>query len=401
MTIAQAYFLHKPNWANDLAMRYEWKTSIKTGIKYNERRSQLKSWPWRSMSYSPDFNTTAERNYFLNLMWQNYHKIFGIPIWQEASYLTSQADAGQAVLALDTTNRSFAQGQSVVLLSDYQTYESGIILLMDDDSITLSENLSGTWPAGTEIYPLLQARFAGNSAALKQATSILGNCNVSFRETYEADAMYMAGSHSFPSYNGFPVMNKEPNWKSEIEIDISRTFEVLEHLGVSASYCHPEVSRMSFMMEYMVHGRGDCYEFENFFNTMAGRWGQFWLPTWTKDVVPNSAIQSSDQVISIEPSSYYTTWLNNDLIGRVLFFKNYDGTEAYRYTTNASAGSITLDSAIGFDCSADQLKSLVCSFLLPGRWEEDELELSFSNDSYAEIRARFMTQDDSDMNPIS
>jgi hypothetical protein len=212
MTIAQAYCLHEPNWADDIQSRFSWVTSIKTGIKLNERRSQLKSWPRRSLSYTVDLNVGAERNAFLELMWNNFHKIFGVPWWPERSNLTVQASSGQPVLQFDTEDRSFAQGQSVVVMSDYSTYEVGIILSTTASSITLSTNLGSTWPVGTPVYPLLQCQLDSKSSDLKQVNSTAGSVKLSFKETYEADAMYITFAHSFPSYNGFPIFNKEPNW---------------------------------------------------------------------------------------------------------------------------------------------------------------------------------------------
>lgn len=400
MTIAQAYCIHSPNWSGDIQARFAWNTSIKRGIKANEGRSQLKTWPHRSLSYSVDLPTRIERNAFAELMWYNFHKIFGVPWWPEGSPLTAQAASGQAVLQLDTTYRSFSQGQSVVLVSNYGSYAVGTIYLKDDTSITLLANLAATWPAGTMVYPLLQCRFSGRSSELKQLNSNFGEVNLQFREVYEADAMYIAGSHGFPTYNDFPVFNKEPNWANEPSVDIVRDVDLLESLGVSASYSHPDVSTIILSLDYMCKTRQECFAMESFFNTMAGRWGQFWVPTWCQDISINGAVVNTDTVLSVDDTNYDGTWFTNDLLGRILFFKNYDGTEAYKYVTGATATTIILDSAIGLDCSLGNLSSLVSSFLLPVRFDEDEMEMTYANDSFAEISLRMTSQDDSEMSPI-
>jgi hypothetical protein len=186
----------------------------------------------------------------------------------------------------------------------------------------------------------------------------------------------------------------------DVGLNISRPVDILESLGVSASYSYPDISLIVVSCKYMFISREECFELESFFNTMSGRWGQLWVPTWTQDIHVTGAIDSADTVLTVEDTNYDGTWFTNDLIGRVLFFKNYEGTEAYKYVTDATATTITLDSAIGFDCPLAQLAGLVSSFLLPGRFDDDELEMIYAHDGFAEASLRFTSQDDSDMSPI-
>jgi hypothetical protein len=401
MTIAQTYSLFSPNWTTPVGVTYEWKTGIKRGITGNERRSQFFSWPRRSVAYEMMFKTAEERMYFINNFFPKLHWIWGVPLWPEVSYLTSQATSGQAVLNLDTTYRSFYPGQSVILVADKDTYEVGIILSKTDSSITLTTNLVSTWNAESVVYPLLQTRAdMSNTVLLKHDTSSIGNLNVRFRETYEADAMYVAGTHNFPSYNGFPVFNKEPNWNSVVNCNVSRASEILEDLGISHSYSHQSISDILVTNNYNLYTRQECYEFETFFNTMGGRAGQIWVPTWQNDIPVNAAVDSADTVLSTDDFSYSTLWLPNDVIGRVVFFSHPDGTEAYRIIINATSSTITLDSAIGFDVSAVDLPGFISCFLLPARFNIDQLDMSYKTNTVATAKVSFLSQNDEEMAAI-
>lgn len=391
--IAQAYLMNEPNWGNNFSVVYTWKTSIKNSVKGNgESRSAMYTWPRRSFLYNIDLSNAAEVSKFERNVYTNIHKVWTIPAWHEVTLSTSQASSGQPIIYCDTTYRNFKQGCLAAVIVDHETYFIGTILNFTDTYITFSENLTSTYPVGTVICPIVQCRLVDFANDINYKSSSYATVPVNFKETYEEDMFMDIGSHSYPSYNSFSVFNTEHNWSTDIKKSISKNVDFLEFLGASLADTYQLESNIVFSTGYNFYTREECWEVETFFNTQMGQWGNFWLPTWTKDIKVTSAFGTGDDTISIEDIEYSTYWDVNEIVGKTAVLIFPDNTFVYREIIDApTSTSIQFDSTIGKSISASDLSNLVVSFLMPVRFNTDELKMDYITNSIANIKTQFIT----------
>jgi len=100
----------------------------------------------------------------------------------------------------------------------------------------------------------------------------------------------------------------------------------------------------------------------------------FWFPTWRSDIVVNAAFDAADITLSVEDFKW-EDYFRQTGTGQYLFFAFPDGTTAVRKLISATSSTITLDQAIGKTVSTDELSQLLVSFLLYGRFDQDEVEV--------------------------
>jgi hypothetical protein len=129
---------------------HQWKTSIQKGVKGNEKRSALFTWP--RLSFSSDYNlgTYEKYSWMKRQLYANIHNLWDIPIWYDKTVLTSNAASGQAILNVESSaNRHFYEGREV-LLNDNTIYETGTILSINpaNTAITLTANLTNSFLTG-------------------------------------------------------------------------------------------------------------------------------------------------------------------------------------------------------------------------------------------------------------
>lgn len=193
---------------------------------------------------------------------------------------------------------------------------------------------------------------------------------------------------AYPTYKYHKVFNTKPNWASVVDVLIERPFEYSVWFGTGYSYSHRNESEIGCTFEFIGFDRSEMSEIVDFFDDRMGRYGSFWWPTWQEDVVVSAAFASGATQITIEDIDYSDDWLGNELTGRYLFFRFPDGTEKYRRVTAASGTTLTLDSAIGKAATEDDLDSLLVSFLIMGRFDQDELEVEHLSESVARMLVR-------------
>jgi hypothetical protein len=288
-------------------------------------------------------------------------------------------------------------GTPVCVFSSYSSYELEEILSVTGSSITLTGNLVSTWPIGTEVYPVLQGYIDAKVTASNK-TSIYGGLGLRQREAFDEDAERLLGSHGFSKFNGFDLFNRKPNWASGMQIRTQRRIFNQKTLAIEYVKNYQAESDLLLKFNHTLFSKAELYEVISFFNSKLGKWKQFWIPTWTKDIIVTAAIGSSDTTLTIEDIDYQNSWSGNVTVGKWLYFLLPDGTEEIREVTGwPSATSITISSSLGVDVSAEELPFLLCSFLVASRFNSDELEVQHLTSQISEITFNSMSLADDPM----
>ncbi|MBW1666842.1 MAG: hypothetical protein JRJ66_02085 [Deltaproteobacteria bacterium] len=181
-------FLVPPNWSQQVSVTRSWRTTLFRSKTGREMRTALRTFPVRGMRFLVDSLSQAETAYIKRVLKFGLAKLLGVPYWVDSAELSSQANSGQAVLNVDSTQyKEFESGRMVVILDpdDIESYELGEVSSFDDTSITLTANLANTWPAGSMVYPLLPARVEGDPE-ITSRTSGYGTFSFSVQESFEA-----------------------------------------------------------------------------------------------------------------------------------------------------------------------------------------------------------------------
>lgn len=399
--ILSEFILNKPDYGDIVRIIYSWQTSIKRGMQGNERRTKLKSWPIRSIIWQSFLDTHTKRNLLLRKLFFDFENVYGVPIWPYGTPLTQSASIGNSTIYCSTDYNNFYDNSLVLVTDNYVDYDYANISSFNSTSITLDDTLTNNYTISAMVFPVLQGRVkSGRSIALNHITGEKAEISFEIQEAYEEDQIFVPEALSFPTYNGYYVFNIEPNWSSSQEMEINKPFEVERSIGIDTSFCYQLEADMSIIFNFTLYTAQACNEIESFFNNMAGKYASFWVPTWYDDFRITGAIANTDTTLTIENINYFSNWFNNDLIGRIIFIKNYDGTEVYKKIISApDSDEIELDSAIGIDVTEDQLKSIVSCFLLPVRFDQDEIEVEYFTDNKAQIELKVYSINDSDMIP--
>ena len=149
------------DWSDGFTETIEFKTDVMTATSGQEQRVQLRTKPRYGAAFrvvTLDAKDSAAMDALL-FGWQG--RMFGVPWWPDASMLTAQATPGATSLQVDTTGRaSFEAGGLVMLWADQHTWEALGALTVASGSVSLSSQITGTWPAGTVVVPLKRGRMA-------------------------------------------------------------------------------------------------------------------------------------------------------------------------------------------------------------------------------------------------
>lgn len=193
-------------------------------------------------------------------------------------------------------------------------------------------------------------------------------------------------------YGGLPVFGLEPDWSGQGDMTLQRERWVAKALAAAHVESHQDETRLAWSWNYLLETQAEIQAFIEFFDSMMGRLGAFWMPSFCSDVLISAAFDAGDTTIRIVDIGYDRYWMSNECFGRHLFFSFPDGTFAFRKVQAAPAANLLhLDSAIGYSCPTGELHFVTCSFLLFCRFDSDTLELDYLLESAARCKMGYVT----------
>lgn len=373
---------------------HQWRTAIQRGIKGTEKRSALFTWPRLSLSSKYILPTYAQYSWMKRNLYKYIHDLWEIPIWYDKTILSSEAASGQAELEIeDITDRHFYEGRDCIIINN-DAYETGTISSINPDlSVTLSGNLVDTWPASSLVLPLYKFRIQPTQEIRGIQENPVQTISFEAQEEFETlrSFSYSLPGSDLDTYSSHDLFLAPP--KHTIASYSSHPYELMQMLGLGYEMAHYDETELGLKLSFILTGREDTWNLLNAFDSKRGRLGDFWIPSWNKDIVVTDAISAADVLLTITDLKYNEYYLSNDIINRHVWFRFPDKTYVCRkIIATPTDTSITLDSAIGKDVSAGDLSSMLNSFLIFSRFDIDEISFAYSVNENNSIKVNLKTQ---------
>jgi len=381
--ICDDYFLVEPDWASPFILTRQWRTSIQTTLKRGEKRASLVDRPAKSIEFNVTPKTAEESNYIRRKLYRASDKIFGIPLWCDATWTTTAIGPGTGdtfwVEDVETRNwlahgpialmTNSAIGYKYFEIKEYRTSHVTYVVVWDDP-------FTNTWPIGSLCVPLLQGRI-NRSVTIPEVTSYgHGSIHIEVTEEFDSDSTpYVYGSH-FNTYLGYRVMNLEPERSSTPQSVFESYPEVMKFLGLGASHSYNTEGAIVTKNLYRGYGRTQLKYIYRLVDFNRGRWGEFWYPSWQDDIVLASGFLSIDDELNLAHDiDWEATWGHNRTIGRYIYVLCPDGTEIIRRIVSSTTTLLTLDAAMGK--TVDSPAGVIVCFLYMGRLNQDYVSIHF------------------------
>ena len=355
---------------------HQWRTSIQKGIKGAEKRSALFTWPRISLETEYFFSTQADYMWLKRNLYKYISSIWEIPIWYDKTTLISEAASGQKVLSVGATeHRHFYVGRDVVLICGGLSESATITTIDSSTQITVEDNLTLTWPIGTAVLPLYEFRIE-NIQEMKRKAILNYGISILAKEAFEStrDFSYSLPSSGLATYLDHDLFLTSPLAKNA-SLSYKHPYDLLQFLGIGLGHSHYDETEIGMKLGFNFSTKKTSQEFMNLFDSKMGRFGTFWIPTWSKDIIVTAAIEATDTILTIVDIKYNAFYFTNDIINRHLWIRFPDKSYVCRKIVAVpSSTHIVLDTAIDTAVAEDDLKDMLISFLVFSRFGADEIE---------------------------
>ena len=276
----------------------EWKTDILNSFK-NEQRLALREAPRQAFRHAflldPEQFTRAKA---MTTQWA--HRVYGIPVWSEASLLEGGLSMGATFIAFDTSNADYRDNDLVMLWDTDKHLIALEITTVEAGGVNLKLALEEDWP---ECY-IAPLRFARTLSGVEYSRS--SNEYVVASALFDVAQNIDLGSElDYPLHRGKPVMIDRSARVGDIKERIARTIDLFDNgsgpiqLDIKTDWVR-HLQTLSFIKQ----SRADLWNLRRWIHARRGRQRSFWLPSWNRDLVILEDVGSTASALTVQNIGY-------------------------------------------------------------------------------------------------
>ncbi len=395
-------FPYAPDWTDSVSETLAWLTGVLRSTSGAEQRTKRRLTPRRT--YQWNYLLSGRNRSALDLTVRAKGVLnWTVPIWHDATRLTTVLTSGQTRVLLTTALREFVAGQPVVFWLDSENYEALVINQVQSDRITFIGTTTRAWPVGTKVMPGMYGRLASEPQGVRLSTDTVKG-SVAFTGT--AANPFAASVGTLPTYAGFNVVTIPPDYSQDISLDWQRQTTVLDgDTGLTQLTDTAGFGTAGRAYRWYAMGQAPAVALRKLLYALKGRLTPVWVPSFADDLTLLAPASAASAAITVR-SVGYVGLDGTSLQGReYVAVRLYDGTTLYRRIVGAVAGDsadaevLTLDAPFPGDTEIDAVQQ-IC-FMALCRQDSDQIELSHPVDAVGVTTAGTVFREAPDLRAIA
>ncbi|QIN95183.1 hypothetical protein DLP3_020 [Stenotrophomonas phage vB_SmaS_DLP_3] len=379
----------KPNWAENVNVRLEWKTDVLLSRFSYEQRRKLRIGPRKTYEFEVLMDERERRTVENNVIGWGVRP-YVCPMWEFGQPVMSPMVAGTMFIPCKTEGRPIYPGSMVMLLRDSKKYEILEVAALVEGGITITSQLSGSWPGGAKLYPSTTMVMEEGMKAMRVGQQGM-YATINMRTTHSVD-LYNTPAWNPPRFETFPVISLPPDENSDPSLMFERVYDLMaSETGLDFIEDMADLTVMTQSYRWLLHTQKEFSEFLNLMYYLSGKLKSVWVPTFQNDVIVMMDIVANQSHIEVENTGFA------DQVGlvegrRAIRIQMRDGTVLYR----------RIDSAVSIDEETERLyfldsipkaytadQVLMVSFMMLARQNVDSIEMSWTHEELMEAETTF------------
>ena len=349
-------YTEKLDWLTDILETYS-----------DEQRLALRIAPRRNITYQYIKSADAGMS-MQNFARKRISQKIGAPIWFEATKV-GVIQTGATTISLDTTTASY--DTLVFIWESDSNYEAANIKTIQSNLITIDQPIKNNY-TNAFVMPLYPAIVQDGISFVQNYNSV--SANISF---IIVDEKYL-GENIFGTYDGYPVLDTNVMVQSINQRIYQDNTYIDNGQGLIEVSPNRSIIEKTSLLGKVVNNNTDLWRWRKFLHYIQGRTNTFLLPTFQKDILPQTLIVNGIPQIRVKELNL--TQHGDFPIRTQLVLNNGNIYYAKIISSSAVTGStdeiITLDNAFSFDIQPADIKRW--SFVDLVRFDADSVTLEYT-----------------------
>jgi hypothetical protein len=388
-----ALFPFEPDWSQAVKVSRDFKTDIIVSRSGKEMRRALRNSPRKSFEYKVTV-TGADARALQDFLVLNQASQVFIADPTQSAFSTTDLGIGYASVAVGGTMPAWLAPGAVVALRNGCASALATVGSVTGAVVDLVAAVAQDWPAGTRITPAYSGRLKAKIAS-GRPTSTVTVATIQF-DVDPGSNLDGAPPAATQFFNSRELVLLTPNWGESVSNAFGHDFEVLDQdRGVVGYYQPIAYASRTWQATYLGANQAAMAAIEQWFERAKGRRGEFYMPTFSPDMLLASAIGATDTVIQVLGGGVLASYAT-DTVFRALMVQNLDGVQAFAKITgmiaNGANTEIQLAAPLGVAFSLSDVQMV--SWMPVWRHASDTMTSEWVTDGVAQNQLSLQTVED-------
>jgi len=379
-------------------MELEFLTDVQTHRDGSEHRLALRKNPRQLFSWSFVFADSFERARIANLLFDWHARSFGLPVWQESTFISGNIAVSDTVINVRSTAYADYRVGSLALIYESETkYDVLEIASFTSTTMTFTNGVQNAYTTTTRalVMPLRTGVIKANANG-ERFVSDSGKLNLKFR-VLDNDSN-LESSSGWTTYNSRLVLNgvrsTGGNGHSSPESSDRDIILLDNEVGNSnIDSLWPNDKRRSNQV-FWAATPAEAWQIRQLIHYLRGRQVAFYLPTKGQDLQPTQDLVSASTQLFAR-NTRYSRYVQNRSPRNIIQVIFNDGTASVRRRITASSEvdedveSFTVDSGWPANKALSTIERI--EFLELCRFDSDTIRFAFNPGKTVRITAPVVT----------
>lgn len=308
-----------------LRHRLEWKTDVRRSWNGTQQRIAIYGAPRETYDHTHRLESDALAREAQRLLYSQLDGTLAVPVWHEPETLTAEAAAGTSTLTTGLVYADFQVGDQLLITNEADTVREVVTVTTLDTgagTVTIDEALANTWPIGTTAYPL-RSVLLPDAAGLRRALVNLA----SFPVTATTQTRRLLGGRggTVTTFNSLPLLDEPPIYVGEAPEAYRYNSQRLDYGGTIGLYSSQDTPEVTASRTFRINDRATWAFWKAFLDTVKGRQGAFYWPSYRPDLTYVSGNVVAASVLVDAASDYVGTYWPS-MAFRSVLIRYTDGT---------------------------------------------------------------------------
>lgn len=387
-----------PNWASGLKETYEFRTEIITSRSGKEQRRALRTTPRRSVGYDSIVTDDALRRMEGQLARSQESLMLGADFVRGVKTTSALPITGNTVQVRSVP--AWLTVGAKVALSYRRTSRLFTVQNIAGTTLTFIEPAEVGFGAGSRISRVV-AGYVEPSLQTTRVTGTVATVATVFEPDPATEPVDEGAIDPSAWFDGREIFMARPNWTRSPTVTFAHDIETVDYgRGRTRRFTPVTFGTTTRQATYLGRSIAEMDSVRQFFARRKGRRGEFYLPTWSDDMVLAAPVPAMTNQMRIAGRQVFDDY-SSDTARRSILAVNKDGSAiAFKFDSITLSGGdsvLHLTDTFPFDILPSDVKQ-VC-WLQLSRFASDTLTVEWVSDGVAQCALSITSLEYADAEP--
>jgi hypothetical protein len=284
----------------------QWLTDVLPALDGTEQRVGLRKNPRQLFAWDVLVDDGLERSVLENVLFDWQSRTFGVPQWHEDTPITASVTGGSTTTlsVLSTDNADYRNGGLVLLYESASKYDVLNLVSHTATTLVVQNPPQNSYSPGPDVVaaPLRLGALVGNPRGQRYRT---GLDRLSLRFRIKDNDANLGDASTWPTFASKVLLDDFNFVQGVIPEDLAQRMIVVDgETGLTSEFSPWDRHRRGSLKMFVVKTRADLFRVRKLLHFLGGRRLSFFLPTFSRDLVPLANMTSGQTTLAVQNVGY-------------------------------------------------------------------------------------------------